>query len=74
MYRRDSHGGVIVPEPVGRVDRGARGGIGIIFGVDRLLDMCRTVLNVTGGIVAAVVVARSERALEVPFIAPESEG
>lgn len=35
-------------------------GIGIILGVDRLLDMCRTVLNVTGDITAAVVVARSE--------------
>jgi DAACS family dicarboxylate/amino acid:cation (Na+ or H+) symporter len=35
-------------------------GIGIIFGVDRLLDMCRTVLNVTGDVVAAVCVARAE--------------
>jgi DAACS family dicarboxylate/amino acid:cation (Na+ or H+) symporter len=46
-------------------------GIGIIFGVDRLLDMCRTVLNVTGDITAAVVVARSERTLEVPVVVPE---
>ncbi|MBI4553292.1 MAG: dicarboxylate/amino acid:cation symporter [Candidatus Latescibacteria bacterium] len=37
-------------------------GIGIILGVDRLLDMCRTVLNVTGDITAAVYVARSETA------------
>ncbi len=36
--------------------------IGIIIGVDRLLDMCRTVLNVTGDIVAAQVVARWESA------------
>jgi DAACS family dicarboxylate/amino acid:cation (Na+ or H+) symporter len=36
-------------------------GIGIIFGVDRLLDMCRTVLNVTGDVTAAACVARSER-------------
>ena len=35
-------------------------GIGIIFGVDRLLDMCRTVLNVTGDVTAAACVARSE--------------
>ena len=35
-------------------------GIGIILGVDRLLDMCRTVLNVTGDVVAAAWVARSE--------------
>ncbi|MBM4022299.1 MAG: dicarboxylate/amino acid:cation symporter [Planctomycetes bacterium] len=32
-------------------------GIGIIFGVDRLLDMCRTVLNVAGDLVVAVCVA-----------------
>jgi len=35
-------------------------GIGIILGIDRLLDMCRTVLNVTGDITAAAYVARSE--------------
>ena len=35
-------------------------GIGIILGVDRLLDMCRTVLNVTGDITAAMYVTRSE--------------
>ncbi|MGE0821429.1 MAG: dicarboxylate/amino acid:cation symporter [Candidatus Binatia bacterium] len=35
-------------------------GIGVILGVDRLLDMSRTVLNVTGDITAAVVVANSE--------------
>jgi DAACS family dicarboxylate/amino acid:cation (Na+ or H+) symporter len=36
--------------------------IAIILGVDRLLDMCRTVLNVTGDITAATYVARSEGA------------
>ncbi len=35
-------------------------GIGLILGVDRLLDMCRTTLNVTGDLAAAVVVARQE--------------
>jgi DAACS family dicarboxylate/amino acid:cation (Na+ or H+) symporter len=35
-------------------------GLGLILGVDRFLDMCRTVLNVTGDLVAAVVVSRSE--------------
>ena len=35
-------------------------GIGLILGVDRLLDMCRTTLNVTGDLVAAVVVSRGE--------------
>ena len=35
-------------------------GIGIILGVDRLLDMCRTVLNVTGDLAVATCVANSE--------------
>lgn len=35
-------------------------GIGMILGVDRFLDMCRTTLNVTGDLAAAVVVARGE--------------
>jgi DAACS family dicarboxylate/amino acid:cation (Na+ or H+) symporter len=34
--------------------------IGIVFGVDRILDMCRTTVNVTGDLAAAVVVARGE--------------
>jgi DAACS family dicarboxylate/amino acid:cation (Na+ or H+) symporter len=36
-------------------------GIGIILGVDRFLDMCRTALNVTGDLATAVVVAKPER-------------
>ena len=36
-------------------------GIGIILGVDRLLDMCRTTVNVGGDLVGAVVIAHSER-------------
>jgi DAACS family dicarboxylate/amino acid:cation (Na+ or H+) symporter len=34
--------------------------IAIILGVDRFLDMCRTVVNVTGDLTAATFVARSE--------------
>lgn len=34
--------------------------IAIILGVDRVLDMCRTTLNVTGDLTAATYVARSE--------------
>jgi DAACS family dicarboxylate/amino acid:cation (Na+ or H+) symporter len=42
-------------------------GIGIILGVDRLLDMCRTVLNVTGDLVLATCVAeRSGKAQPTP--------
>ncbi len=39
-------------------------GIGIIFGVDRLLDMSRTVVNVTGDIVLALWVDKSESVIE----------
>lgn len=35
-------------------------GIAIIIGVDRILDMCRTVLNVTGDVTCAAFIARSE--------------
>jgi dicarboxylate/amino acid:cation (Na+ or H+) symporter, DAACS family len=36
--------------------------IGVVLGVDRFLDMCRTAVNVTGDLAAAVVVARGEPA------------
>ena len=35
-------------------------GIGLVLGVDRFLDMCRTTLNVAGDLTAATVVARGE--------------
>jgi DAACS family dicarboxylate/amino acid:cation (Na+ or H+) symporter len=35
-------------------------GIAIILGIDRILDMCRTVLNVTGDLVTATIVTRVE--------------
>ncbi|KAF0148205.1 MAG: dicarboxylate/amino acid:cation (Na+ or H+) symporter DAACS family [Ignavibacteria bacterium] len=35
-------------------------GIAIILGVDRILDMCRTVLNVTGDITCAAYIAKAE--------------
>lgn len=35
-------------------------GIGLILGVDRFLDMCRTTVNVTGDLVGAAVVSRGE--------------
>jgi len=43
-------------------------GIGMILGVDRFLDMCRTTLNVTGDLAAAVVVSRGEA---LPVVASE---
>jgi Na+/H+-dicarboxylate symporter len=39
-------------------------GIALIIGVDRLLDMVRTVVNVTGDATAAVVVASTEKQLD----------
>ena len=35
--------------------------IGIILGVDRFLDMCRTTLNVTGDLVLATIVSKGEQ-------------
>jgi DAACS family dicarboxylate/amino acid:cation (Na+ or H+) symporter len=37
-------------------------GIGLVLGVDRFLDMCRTTLNVSGDLAAALYVARGEPA------------
>lgn len=41
-------------------------GIAMILAVDRVLDMCRTVVNVTGDAAVAVAVAGTERATLVP--------
>jgi DAACS family dicarboxylate/amino acid:cation (Na+ or H+) symporter len=46
-------------------------GIGIILGVDRILDMSRTVVNVTGDIVLAAWVDNSEKK-SYPVIHQES--
>ena len=37
------------------------GGLAIIFGVDRLLDMARTVCNVTGDCAVATVIGQAQR-------------
>jgi DAACS family dicarboxylate/amino acid:cation (Na+ or H+) symporter len=41
-------------------------GLALVLGVDRFLDMCRTTLNVTGDLAAAVYVSRGE-----PHVEPE---
>ena len=51
-------------------------GIGLVLGVDRFLDMCRTTLNVTGDLAAATVVSRGELHLgeavdERPVVGPQ---
>jgi DAACS family dicarboxylate/amino acid:cation (Na+ or H+) symporter len=56
------------------------GGIAIIIGVDRLLDMCRTTLNVVGDITCATYIARSEgyellrpQPAELPIAGPQGD-
>jgi len=40
-------------------------GIALIMGVDRLLDMTRTAVNVTGDSMVTVIVAKSEKELNI---------
>lgn len=40
--------------------------IAVILGIDRLLDMCRTALNVTGDLVCAVLVSKGEPGAPAP--------
>ncbi len=47
-------------------------GIGIILGVDRFLDMCRTTLNVSGDLAAAVVVSRGEAKPAMAEVVPQA--
>lgn len=47
-------------------------GIGIIIGVDRLLDMARTAVNVTGDAAVSCIVARSEGQLSVETFESEA--
>lgn len=53
---------VVVLESVGVPGEG----IAVVLGVDRILDMSRTVLNVTGDVTAAMYVASREGSLVVP--------
>ena len=49
-------------------------GIALIIGVDRLLDMVRTAVNVTGDATASVVVSYSEKQLDHSvFLDPEAD-
>jgi DAACS family dicarboxylate/amino acid:cation (Na+ or H+) symporter len=49
-------------------------GIGIILGVDRGLDMSRTVVNVSGDIVLATWVDKTERQSPSPALSPKGRG
>jgi len=48
-------------------------GIGLIIGVDRLLDMVRTAVNITGDAAVSCVVAKSEGQLDTEVFAATSE-
>lgn len=52
---------VIVLQSVGMTPEMMTGGLAMIFGVDRILDMCRTVCNVTGDCAVAVVVGNHHK-------------
>jgi Na+/H+-dicarboxylate symporter len=43
-------------------------GLALIFAVDRPLDMCRTIVNVTGDATVAMVVAKSVGKLGTPRV------
>lgn len=49
-------------------------GIGLILGVDRLLDMVRTSVNVTGDAVVTCVVAKSEKEIDLEVFMDEEAG
>jgi proton glutamate symport protein len=53
---------VIILESVGIPSAG----IALILGVDRILDMLRTVVNITGDAVVSVIVAHGEGQLSIP--------
>ena len=38
--------------------------IALIFGIDRILDMCRTATNITGDAVCTLIIAKSENELD----------
>ncbi len=48
-------------------------GIGLILGVDRLLDMCRTAINITGDAVCTVIIAKKEGELDEDIYNSESK-
>lgn len=52
---------VVVLQSIGLSTEQMSGGLAIIFGVDRLLDMSRTVINVTGDCTVATIVSAWEK-------------
>jgi len=56
---------VIVLQSVGMSTEVMTGGLAVIFGVDRILDMCRTVINVTGDCTVATLIGHWEKGRKV---------
>src|SRR5690606_38542682 len=48
-------------------------GIALIMGIDRLLDMLRTAVNVTGDTVVAAIVARSENEFSITIFQSDNQ-
>ncbi len=48
-------------------------GIALVLGLDRILDMIRTAVNVTGDATVSVVIASAEGELGVPDLSEESD-
>ncbi|HRR25164.1 MAG TPA: dicarboxylate/amino acid:cation symporter [Acidobacteriota bacterium] len=62
--------GIIMLVIILEADHVPSAGIALILGVDRILDMLRTVTNITGDAMVATVVAASEGALHLPHNQP----
>lgn len=50
------------------------GMLAVILGVDRILDMSRTVVNVTGDLTSSIYIAKTEGLLKVPPVSPSDRG
>ena len=46
-------------------------GIAIIMGIDRILDMTRTAINITGDAVCTTIIAKTENELDVEIFNAE---
>jgi Na+/H+-dicarboxylate symporter len=62
---------IVVLQSIGMGDKVAAG-IALILGVDRILDMLRTAVNVTGDLSCAATVARWEGESLAPAVAVEA--
>ncbi|MGI9458224.1 MAG: dicarboxylate/amino acid:cation symporter [Aeoliella sp.] len=76
-----SAGIVMLVIVLGQIDPKLVPGIALIFAVDRILDMCRTVANITGDATVAMLVAKSTGKLGEPherkwddYYHPEDDG